>query len=127
MIRNIMSALAFIAIMFTCISCDAQNHTGASVAGASIEKPAERTALNVSVGTLCVMSYYPQAEFILSYCGEATVEVDGESRTFDANVFELRPGVWIALAPNGDYIKVYLANGTTEIEFSGEGRIFAKS
>jgi len=117
MIRNIMSALAFIAII---------SSAAAQSPSTSVENAPPKTATNVSIGTLCVMSYYPQAEFILSYCGEVTVEIDGKTHTFDANVFQLRTGVWIALAPNGDYIKVYLANGTTEIELSGEGRIFSK-
>lgn len=132
MIRNIMSALAFA----TLLSCNAQTPrdmplVGATLVGATLDipdcpPPPPPPALNVSIGWLAVQAYYPYAEFILSYCGEATVEVDGETRTFEAEVFQFEPGVWLACAANGDYIKVYAQSGTTEVEFSGEVRTFTK-
>lgn len=127
MIRNIMSALALSAILF---SCNAQTRQDTPFVGASLDipdaPPTYLPALNVSIGSVCIMAYYPYAEFILSYCGEATVEVDGETSTFDAEVYQIEPGVWVACATNGDYIKVYSATGTTEVGFSGEQRTFIK-
>lgn len=127
MIRNIMSALAFA----TLLSCNAQTPRDMPMVGATLDipdcpTPPPAPALNVTIGWWNVQAYYPYAEFILSYCGEATVEVDGETRTFEAEVFQFEPGVWLACAANGDYIKVYAQSGTTEVEFSGEARTFTK-
>lgn len=126
MIRNIIPALALSAILF---SCNAQTTQGTPFVEASLDAPQQPIvphSLNVSIGTVCIMAYYPYAEFILSYCGEATVEVDGETSTFDAEVYQIEPGVWVACAANGDYIKVYSSTGTTEVGFSGEQRTFVK-
>lgn len=83
-----------------------------------------RQAFNVSVGPESVYAYFPNAEFILAYCGEATIEIDGQTQTQNAVVCQYEPGVWTATIYNGDYVRVSTATGVVNISIHGEFRTF---
>jgi hypothetical protein len=83
-----------------------------------------RKAFNVSIGSESVYAYFQNAEFILSYCGEVTIEIDGQSQTQNAVVCQYEPGVWTATMYNGDYVRVSTATGVVNISIRGEFRTF---
>lgn len=83
-----------------------------------------RKAFNVSIGSESVYAYFQNAEFILAYCGEVTIEIDGQSQTRNAVVCQYDPGVWTATMHDGDYVKVWTATGVANIEINGEFRTF---
>lgn len=122
MIRNIMPALAIAAIIFLSLDASAQ-----SAQTNGNPEPRIRVASNVSVGTESVHAWYPNAEFILKYCGEATLEIDGKTFTFDARVAPTEPGVWLAEKTGSvDYIKLFVTSGNTNAYINGEHRVFLK-
>lgn len=84
-----------------------------------------RKAFNVSIGNESVYAYFQNAEFILSYCGEVTIEIEGRSKTENAVVCQYDPGVWTATLYNGDYVKVWTGPGIANTLINGEVRIFA--
>lgn len=90
--------------------------------------PKIKTASNISVGTESVYAYYNEAEFILKYCGEVYIEINGNPRVpIPAKVFQLEPGTWVAEIQGGQYVKVYSKSGTTNMDVDGEFRAFAKN
>lgn len=85
------------------------------------------TAANVSIGAESVWAYYPTAEFVISYCGEANFEIENHSNIFEAQITQTEPGIWFAKSPDGDYIKINSITGVTNMEINGEFRCFVKN
>lgn len=87
-----------------------------------------KAARNIAIGTESVYAYYDNAEFILKYCGEVYIELDGKPReNIPAKVFQLEPGVWVAEIDGGQYVKVFAETGTTNIDVDGQFRVFTRN
>lgn len=99
----------------------------ASAETSDVKRVEIKTAPNVSIGPESVWAYYPTAEFVVSYCGEANFEIENRSNIFEAQIIQTEPGIWFAKSPNGDYIKINTITGVTNMEINGEFRVFAKN
>ena len=85
-----------------------------------------RPAPNVIIGEESVHAYYQNAYFTFYYCGEITSNIDGVSITQNATVCQYDPGVWTATIFGGDYVKVWVSQGVTNVEINGEFRTFVQ-
>jgi len=139
MIRNIITTTALLIAALAPGACqqtpDSTNtfavHAeimGAGTEAAQDSVPKIKTASNIRVGTESVYAYYNEAEFILKYCGEVYIEINGNPCVpIPAKVFQLEPGTWVAEIAGGQYVKVFSKSGTTNMDVDGEFRAFAKN
>ena len=139
MIRNIIATIALLIAALAPGACqqipDSTNNTfavHAEIMGGT-EAPQDsvpkiKTASNIRVGTESVYAYYNDAEFILKYCGEVYIEINGHQRVpIPAKVFQLEPGTWVAEIQGGQYVKVFAKSGNTNIDVDGQFQTFAKN
>lgn len=131
--RNITTVFLIAAALATGACQNSENfaaHAEIMAAYTGYEKPEPvkpKTASNVVVGAESVWVFHSDAEFVLAYCGEVTVEMNGkQNEPVEASVFQLEPGVWVAELGAGQYIKVFAASGVTNCDIDGEFRVFAK-
>lgn len=136
MYRNIITALLLLAALASgaCQQPDTTNTFAVHAeimgapAAAQDSVPKIKTASNISVGTESVYAYYDNAEFVLKYCGEVYIEINGNPRVpIPAKVFQLEPGTWVAEIQGGQYVKVFAKSGTTNMDVDGEFRAYAKN
>lgn len=137
--RNIITTAALLFAALVSGACQQTTDTTntfavhAEIMGAATEAPQDsvpkvKTASNISVGTESVYAYYNEAEFILKYCGEVYIEINGNPRVpIPAKVFQIEPGTWVAEIQGGQYVKVFSKSGTTNMDVDGEFRAFAKN
>lgn len=137
MYRNIITTSLLLLAALAPGACQQPNSTNtfavhAEIMGAATAEqdsvPKIKTASNIRVGTESVYAYYNEAEFILKYCGEVYIEINGNPRVpIPAKVFQLEPGTWVAEIQGGQYVKVFAKSGTTNVDVDGEFRAYAKN
>jgi hypothetical protein len=119
--RNIITVIVILAIF--CHACKGQSDQFIYSQVADHPEP-RKTAPNISIGDESIWVCYPDAEFILSYCGEVSAEMSGKVNTFDASVIQIESGIWLATARCGDYVKVNTCSGITNASLDGEFRVY---
>ena len=83
------------------------------------------TCENVEVGTESIWAVYPDAEFLLLYCGEVVIEIQGKERIqIPANVYPEKKGVYIAEIGDGQYVRVNTFTGIATMDKDGEFRMW---
>ncbi len=132
--RNITTVFLIAAALATGACQNPENFAARAeimAASTGYEKPEPerpRTASNVVVGPQSVWVSHADAEFVLAYCGEVTIEMNGQqNEPVEASVFQLEPGVWVAEIDGGQYVKVFAETGTTNIDVDGQFRVFTRN
>ena len=118
--------LIFLAYGFSsCQTSTAQSSTNETPAKFTVHAeimPLE-TAVNVAVGNQSVTACFDQCrlQITLNFCGQALIEYPGKSPdVYPAQVFQLQPGVWLADLGAGQYVKIFAATGTAQMDIGGE-------
>ncbi len=80
---------------------------------------AKNVAINPQSITACFDGCDKQVTLLFS--GSVRIEREGkEPEVYQADVFQLQPGEWLADMGAGQYVKIYSESGTVQMDVAGE-------